>query len=261
MTIWRKGLQAATILLGCIVASTPLSAQQQKIVIGLDATYPPFASIDAAGKMVGFDIDVVDVICAELKAQCDLQNVPYDGIFAALEASKIDMIAGGINITDERKQKYLMPGPYIRGPLAFMVPVNSTIDGTPASLKGKTVGTVGGSVFEKYMRERVGSGTEVKTYDSMDAAVLDIEAGRVDAVLGEELQIIPAYIQAKPNTYKVAGNSISDPVYMGQGKGMVMRKSDTSLAESVNKAIDSMVTNGKLAEISTKWFGKAVPAR
>ncbi|KLK95084.1 hypothetical protein AA309_00005, partial [Microvirga vignae] len=203
----------------------------------------------------------INEICVQLKAQCDLQNVPYDGIFAALEAGKIDVIAAGINITDERKQNYLMPGPYLRGPLAFIVPAKSTIEGSPASLKGKTVGTVGGSVFEKYMREKLGSGTTVKTYDSMDAAVLDLDAGRVDAVLGEEPQLLVSYIQAKPNTYKVAGSPITDPVYMGQGKGLVVRKADTSLAEGVNKAIDSMITSGKLAEISTKWFGKALPAR
>lgn len=259
MTNWRKRLQSAAILLGCIVAGAPSSAQQQKIVVGMDGAYPPFVSVDKGGHIFGFEVDVVNGICAQLKAQCDLQNVPYDGIFAALEVGKIDMIAGGLNITDERKQKYLMPGPYLRESITYMVPVDSTIDASQASLGGKTVGTVGGSLLEKYMREQVGSGTEVKLYNSMDAAVLDMDAGRVDAVLGGELQL-PAYIQAKPSTYKLVG-SIRGAEYTGEGKGMVLRKADTSLGASVQKAIDSMITNGELTELTTKWFGKAVPAR
>ncbi|ANT54879.1 transporter substrate-binding domain-containing protein [Mesorhizobium amorphae] len=261
MTIWRKRLQAAAILLGCIIAGTPVSAQQQKYVVGMDAAYPPFVSVNSDGQMIGFEIDFMNALCAEIKIQCEIQNVPYDGIFAALEAGKIDVIAGGNNITDERKQKYLMPGPYLRGPLAFIVPVSSTIDGSKESLKGKTVGTVGGSVQEKYMREQIGRETTVKLYDSMDAAVLDLDAGRVDAVLSEELQALPGYIQAKPDTYKLAGKSIYDPAYMGQGKGLMVRKTDASLAENLQKGIDAMIANGKLAEFSKKWFGKAVPAR
>lgn len=251
---------AAALALGVALASPAGAQQSRKLTVGFDGSYPPFASVGKDGKLMGFEVDLVNAICAEIKAQCDLQNVPYDGIFAALEAGKIDIIAAGLNINDERKQKYLMPGPYLKGPLAFVVPANASLKATLEGLKGKTVGTVGGSIFEKYMREKVGAGVSVQTYDSMDAAVLDLDAGRVAAVLGEEPQLLVSYVQAKPNAYKLAA-SITEPAYMGQGKGMVVRKTDAALADSMNKAIDAIVASGKQTELTTKWFGKAIPAR
>ncbi|TCN20380.1 substrate-binding periplasmic protein [Sinorhizobium americanum] len=253
----RNYFHAATILLGCVVAGTPLRAETQKIVVGLDASAPPFVSVATDGKMVGFDIDVVNAVCAKLKAQCELQNIPWDGIFAALEGGKIDVIAGGINTTAERKQKYLMPGPYLRGPMAFLVSADSTIDGSPESLKGKTVGTQGGgSIYEKYVREQIGSETSIAIYDTVDASVLDLDAGRIDAVLNEELLLMPAYIMAKPGVYKLGENLKNPSAYTGEGKGMVVRKTDTGLAESLQNALGEMVASGELGKISVKWFGK-----
>lgn len=259
MTRWTRGLAAAAILaLGATLAG-PAAAQSTKLTVGFDGSYPPFASVGQDGNLVGFEVDLVKAICAEIKAECELQNVPYDGIFAALEAGKIDIIAAGLNINDERKQKYQMPGPYLKGPLAFMVPAGASLSATPEGLKGQTVGTVAGSIFEKYLREKVGDGVTVQTYDSMDAAVLDLDAGRIAAVLGEEPQLLVSYIQAKPDTYKLA-ETIVDPAYMGQGKGMVVRKADEALAQSLNKAIETLIANGTQTELTKKWFGKAIPA-
>lgn len=251
---------AAAMALALALTGSATAQQARKLTVGFDGSYPPFASIGKDGKLMGFEVDLVNAICSEIKAQCELQNVPYDGIFASLEAGKIDIIAAGLNINDERKQKYLMPGPYLKGPLAFLVPAKANLSATPDGLKGKTVGTVGGSIFEKYMREKVGSAVNVQTYDSMDAAVLDLDAGRVAAVLGEEPQLLVSYVQAKPDVYKIAA-TVTEPAYMGQGKGMVLRKADTALSESVSKAVDTIIASGKQTELTTKWFGKAIAAR
>ena len=243
-----------------LVLSAAQPAQAETVVIGLDGSYPPFASVGSDGELQGFDVDLVKAVCEAKSLSCELRNVPYDGIFAALDSGKIQVIAAGMNITDERKQKYAMPGPYLKGPMSFMTTASSDVDGTLATLEGKSVGTVGASVFEKYLTANMGSKIELKTYDSMDAAVLDLDAGRVAAVFGEVVQLQPAYVQAKPGAYKLAGQPISDPTYAGQGKGLIVKLDNAALATSVNEGIAAIVKDGKHAELTKKWFGVEIPA-
>jgi lysine-arginine-ornithine-binding protein len=248
-------------LLLLAVAVPPPAEAQQKLTVGLDASYAPFAYVTSSGEMTGFDVDFIKAVCKQMKAECELRNVPWDGIFAALEAGKIDIIAAAVNITDQRKQKYLMPGPYFKAPMAWMVTADSTLDGMPASLKGKTVGVPVGSVFEKYLQDKYAGMVTIKTYDSMDAAALDLNAGRIDAIFGEEPQLIFAYVKPKPDQYKMTGAPIVDAAYMGQGKGLVVRKDDAALADALNKAIRAVIADGEHAQIATKYFGKPVPAQ
>lgn len=236
----------------------PASAQQ-KLVVGFDGSYPPFASINKGGQLQGFEVELATAICAELKTKCELKNIPFDGLFAALEADKIDVVAAGLNITEERKKKYLMTNAFLKSPLAFMATKAAPVDGTPATLDGKSVATVGaGSVLEKYLREKWPKVT-VKTYDSMDAAVLDLDAGRVVAVLGEQAQLQAAYLLPKPGVYKIAGAPIVDPAYMGQGKGMVLQKKKADLHNRINQALAQINASGKRGELSQKWFGAPLP--
>lgn len=253
----RLPLLAASL---AVVLSIGRPAQADTVVIGLDGSYPPFASVGSDGELQGFDVDLVKAVCKAESLQCELRNVPYDGIFAALDSGKIQVIAAGMNITDERKQKYGMPGPYLKGPMAFMTTEGSNIDGTLATLEGKAVGTVGASVFEKYLTANMGSKIDLKTYDSMDAAVLDLDAGRVAAVFGEVVQLQPAYVQAKPGTYKIAGQPIADPTYAGQGKGMIVALENAALTQSINEGIAAIVKDGTHAALTKKWFGVEIPA-
>ena len=257
MTSLRLPLIAASLVL---VLSAVQPARAETVVIGIDGSYPPFASVAGDGELQGFDVDLVKAICKVKSLECELRNVPYDGIFAALDTGKIQVIAAGMNITDERKQKYGMPGPYLKGPMAFMTTEGSTVDGTLATLEGKTVGTVGASVFEKYLTATMDSKIDLKTYDSMDAAVLDLDAGRVDAVFGEVVQLQPAYVQAKPGVYKIVGQPIADPTYAGQGKGLIVKVDNAALTQTLNEGINAVVKDGTHAALTKKWFGVEIPA-
>src|SRR6185503_18333804 len=66
--------------------------------------YPPFTSKDASGKWVGWEIDLMDAVCAQMKEKCELVEVAWDGIIPALTAKQIDVIWSSMSITAERKQ-------------------------------------------------------------------------------------------------------------------------------------------------------------
>ena len=87
-----------------LVAATGMAAGKDwtTVRIGTDATYPPFELADPSGKIVGFDIEIADAMCAEMKVKCEYINQGFDGIIPALLAGKFDAIVSSISITPER---------------------------------------------------------------------------------------------------------------------------------------------------------------
>ena len=80
-------------------------AEAQALKVGLAAEpYPPFTSPDASGKWVGWEVDIIDAVCAEAKLECEVTPVAWDGIIPALTTKKIDMIMSSMSITEERKK-------------------------------------------------------------------------------------------------------------------------------------------------------------
>src|SRR6185437_6630070 len=89
-----------------LAAATGLaSAKDWKTIrVGTDATYAPFESQDASGKIVGFDIDIMNAVCADIGATCTYVNQDFDGIIPALQAGKFDVIVSSLSITPDRQK-------------------------------------------------------------------------------------------------------------------------------------------------------------
>lgn len=257
-----------TLSLKVLLAAAGLAAMlygqasaEEKVLVGLDASNPPFASIETDGKLQGFDVDLVNAICAAEKLECELQNIPWDGIFAALDSGKIAVVAAGMNITEERQKKYAMPGPYLNSPFVYLATASTTLDGSKEGFSGKKIGVVAASVMEKYLNAKKDPTVQVATYDSWDAAVLDLDAGRIDAVLGELVSMQVTYVNAKPGVYKIIGEPISDPTYTGLGKGLAIRKDDKTLSSTFDKGLAAIIADGTHAKLTKKWFGKELAAK
>src|SRR5258707_15461944 len=101
-----RTISRIAITVAALVAATSFAAAKDwtKIVVGMDATYPPFESQDAGGNIVGFDVDIGKALCAEMKIECTFVNQDWDGIIPALTAGKIDAILSSMSITQERKK-------------------------------------------------------------------------------------------------------------------------------------------------------------
>ncbi|OHV78890.1 transporter substrate-binding domain-containing protein [Ensifer sp. LCM 4579] len=237
------------------------ASAEEPVVVGFDALNPPYASVASDGQLQGFDVDMINAICTVEKLKCELRNIPWDGIFAALDSGKIDVVAAALNISEERKKKYAMPGPYLNSPFAYMANASSTLDGTKDGLSGKTIGTVAASLLERYLNERMGKTIQIAPYDSMDAAVLDLDSGRVDAVFSELATLQAAYVNAKPGAYKIIGEPINDPAYSSLGKGLAIRADDKTLSSAFDKGLAAIIADGTHARLTKKWFGVEMPAK
>lgn len=225
----------------------------ETIKIGIDASYKPYAYVDLNGQLAGFEIDLIKAVCAEIKADCELSNVPWDGIFTALETGTIDMIGTTVTKTKVRLEKYDASRMIYRIGFAFMVPKGADTSKGIEGLKGQSIGTiVGTQSYYDYIKDVLGADTDIRGYDTADAAVLDLDAGRIAAFQSDNLQLEQAYVST--GNYKLAGAATFDPQYVGEGRAWFFKKGSTDLVGKIDKGLDAVFADGTVEELGLKYF-------
>ncbi len=251
MKISRRILFAAAA--SAMMASAAPAMADVKIGVAAEP-YPPFASKDTSGTWVGWEMDVMNAVCAEMKEKCELVEVAWDGIIPALTAKQIDAIMASMLITDVRKETIDFSSMYYQSPPAILGPKNGDMDVTPEHLKGKTIGVQVSTAHEKSVQKYFGDVAEIKTYATQDEANSDLAAGRLDYIQANSLAMdaFLATDEAKA-CCEVKGTAPMDVEFFGEGVGVGVRKEDTALRDKVNAAIAAMAASGKFEEITSKY--------
>jgi len=241
----------AALAMTVLVASSAFG--QQALRFGTEGAYPPFNYKTPDGKLAGFDIELGDAVCAEMKATCEWSVQDFDGSIPALEAGKFDAIFN-ITITEERAQRVDFTHKYYQTPPALVVPKDSTLTGgSPDDLKGKAIGVQNGTIHANFATDEY-SGSEVKSYPSGDEARADLVAGRVDAVMDGSV-ILTEWLKSDAGACcKLLATLTPDPAVHGPGVGIALPKGSKELADKLNAAIDALRANGKYKEINDKYF-------
>ena len=232
--------------------SVPASTASLKI--GTEGAYPPFNNLNAEGKLEGFDIDIANALCAEMKVTCEFVTQDWDGIIPALQANKFDAIIASMSITDERKKQVDFTNKYYNTPPAIVVPKDSTLaDVRPETLAGKSLGVQGSTTHSNYAESAYKTLT-IKMYSTADEYQLDLTNGRIDAAM-DDISVIEGWLAKEAGACcKLLGAIKPVPEIHGFGAGIAVRKGETDLAKKFNAAIDAIRANGKYKEINDKYF-------
>lgn len=242
-----------------VLGASIVAAQAEQVRVGISAEpYPPFSSMDSSGKWVGWEIEIIDAVCAEAKFDCVLTPVAWDGIIPSLTSKKIDVIMSSMSITKERKKtidfsdKYYSDSGYtVAGPKG--VAMEPTAEGLKGKILGVQVSTNAQVYASKHFRD---SAAEIKTYQTEDEADQDLVAGRLDAILASRITI-SEFLKSDQGKAccEIKGTVANDPDIMARGVGAGLRKGDEEIKEKINAAIKAIRANGKYAAISSKYFG------
>ena len=233
-----------------VVAATltaPFSMAADKIRIATEGAYAPFNFIDESGKLKGFDVDIANALCEQMKADCTIVAQDWDGIIPGLMARKYDAIIASMSITPERSRVVDFTDPYYSNSLIFVAPKKSKF--SPDMVSGKAIGAQRATIAGQYLEDNLGDKVSVKLYDTQDNAYLDLASGRLDAIVSDQL---PAYDWLRSESgqafeFKGEKIDIDDKI------GIAVRKND-KLRQKMNKALTEILEIGTYDRINAKYF-------
>ncbi|KQZ15587.1 amino acid ABC transporter [Mesorhizobium sp. Root554] len=247
-----SGLLASLLGLAMVAATCLPANAQSKLRIATEGAYPPFNSVTADGKIVGFDVDIANALCARLKVECEIVAQDWDGLIPGLQAGKFDMIVASMTITDERKKQIAFTHKYYATPFSLVAPKASDLSGTvAAAFKGKALGAQASTVLGDYAQKVYGkAGADVKLYPSQEEAMADLMNGRLDAVLSDKFFLMSWLNGVDGACCRMLGDIEGTAAEAGIG----VRLDNTELRDSLNAALDAIIADGTYRKIQAKYF-------
>ena len=234
------------VILFLMLILSSLSFAAKKLYVGTNAEFAPYEYLEN-GKMVGFDIELMDAIGEELGYEIVWSNMSFDGLLPALQMKKIDAVIAGMSQTPERQKAVTFSMPY----LLFSSDEHYIIVNEESSyvkkeeLNGKKIGVQIGTMQEEFAKDLGGL---PQLYNSWTGALMDLQQNKIDAVIiadvsGEE------YLKTMKGIKKIDVVEENFP-----GASIALRKGETELAEQINQAILKIDAEGKYLEILKKYF-------
>lgn len=217
--------------------------------VGSDTTSPPMESVDpATGQIVGFDVDVVNAVCAKINCKAEFVTTGWDGIFAALDQGNFDFVASGVSITDERKKAMDFTDPYIVNSQAVLMRVEDAVTSADDfKSKGLKLSAQANTTDADVAADIVGK-ENVLAYDTFSASVLALKNKDVDGVVINGANA-DAYEKEFAGELVVSIRGLSsDPL------GLVFRKGDPNVA-AFNEGIKALKDDGTLDKLIQKYWG------
>ena len=223
-----------------------------KLVLGLDATFKPMGYTDENDKIVGFDIDLAEEVCKRMGVKLETYNVNWDTKEQDLNAGTIDCIWNGLSVSDERKKQMLMSEPYMNNSMVFMVNKDSGVK-SKDDLKGKKIAVQNGSTAQEILKDSdIGKESTITELATNVEAIQQLELKMVDAVFLDS--VVANYeITSTGKDYEVLADGLSEEQY-----AVGFKLGANELCKKVEDTLKEMKKDGKIEEISKKWFGSDV---
>ncbi|PQJ60504.1 arginine ABC transporter substrate-binding protein [Vibrio chagasii] len=227
------------------------AAAQEEIKFAMEATYAPFEYMDENNQIQGFDVDLANALCEEMKATCTFHNQAFDSLIPALKFKRYDAAISAMDITEARLQQVNFSDAYYDNSAAFISIEGKVAD--QAALEGKRIGVQNGSTHQSYLLELLPGVTAVP-YSSYQDAFIDMKNGRIDSVFGDTAVVAEWFKKEDNLTY--VGDQVTNQEYFGNGFGIAVNKSNPELVAQLNTALAAVKANGEYDKIFNKYFGK-----
>ena len=222
------------------------------IIVGLEGDWAPWSYVDENDELTGYDVEVAKAIADKLGVEIQIVPGEWDGLFAGMDAGRYDMVVNGVEVTEERADKYDFSTPYAYIRTALIVKGDNDSIKTFEDLKGKKTAN---SIASTYMNLAESYGATCYGVSTLDETLTMVLQGRVDATLNAIVSFTDYMAQHPDSNLKVVATTEE-----ASNVAIPMRKGDetASLREAVNKAIEELREDGTLSELSTRFFGEDI---
>lgn len=226
--------------------------EKGEITIATEGTWAPWTYHDDDGTLVGFDIEVATAIAEKLGVKATFVEGEWDGLLAGLESGRYDIMANGVDVTEERQEKYSFSTPYAYNRTAVIVREEDDSIHSLEDLNGKTTAN---TISSTYAQLAESYGATVTAVDDLNQTMELLLAGRIDATLNSEVTFYD-YLRARPDApVKLAvlteeATQVAIPMPKGEDSATLLTAIDQALAE--------LREDGTLAALSEKYFGSDI---
>lgn len=258
-----EGASSAVAVVGSsVTSSTPVQsthtpartadALPQRMVLGIDAAFPPMGFTNEKNDIVGVDIDLAKAVCEKLELEFEVKPIAWDAKEKELNTGTINCIWNGFSVTDENRTAFEWSRPYMKNTQRIVVLNGSPIKGK-ADLAGKHVAVQkASSALLVLQRDPICAkiaGAEPKQYENYVLALTDLENGVCDAVVIDSI-VANYYIAQNKKAMTVLSEEMGTEEY-----SVAFEKGDTVFRDAVEEALLQLEEEGEVAKISQKWFG------
>lgn len=227
------------ILSAAALALTSGFALADTVRMGTEGAYPPYNFIDDNGQVAGFERIVGDELCKRAELTCEWVTNEWDSIIPNLVSGNYDTIIAAMSINDERRQSIDFTTPYFPPAASAYLAMGADV------ADGAVIAAQTGTIQADHVAQ---SGGTLVEFATIDDAVAAAKNGEADAVFGDK-EVLRPFAEGQGLVW--AG----EEVFLDEGIGIGVRKSDTELKDKLNAAIDSMKADGSLNALLTEYFG------
>jgi polar amino acid transport system substrate-binding protein len=244
-------VKIAVVAVIALVGILPFAAFAQTYTVASDTTWPPFEWADAAGNLLGFDLDVMRCIGVLEGFEVDIISYDWDIIFDDVGVGRVDIGASGATITDERELKVDFSAPYWTSDQAILVRSDSGLNIVTALSGGSTVGAQVETTGAGFIQELIDAGVDVvlQEYTLYPLAVLDLINGNIDAVIQDE----PASMASATAEEDL---SVVGIILTNENFGFFVAEGDPSgLLALINAGVATLKANGAYDNLAKAYMG------
>lgn len=258
--LYKKYWVVAVIVIACGISivnfkQAPQGDRSKQLLIGLQSGYPPFDFVDGKGTIIGFDVDIAQLIANKLERKLVIKDMEFEATILSLKQKKIDLIMSGMNITHSRLKEILMV-PYhgertTHLSLIFWGEIPKGIQKLEdiAKLPKGSVSVQSGSVSEAYLSKL--PAIKVKSLQGALAPLIDVKYGKSTASLVES--DVAEYLKGQHSEIVIM-NVPLPPEEQILGFGIGIKKENRELFDQVSAIIQELKASGELKKLEDKWF-------
>lgn len=229
-----------------VFTSAPLA---DEIVVGANIGNVPWEFVDRSGEFVGFEIDLISEVAERLGHQVEFVNIPFNGLFAAVQSGRIDVALSSMTITQKRLASVAFAQPYYDSAQSLTVASSSRATGLD-DLEGAVIGVDTGSTGDMWttgQRARYGFG-EIRRFEGLAPAMLDLQTRRIDAYISDIPSLL-YFVRDKPQF------RVIERIETGERYSMMFARSSRWI-EPVDDMLSTVKREGFLADLHKRWFGE-----
>ncbi len=244
----RRALVQSGLAIAAMAGAGAVRAQNAELVVGSTMSGPPFSYREGSG-YAGYDLELWDLIAKGMGRSYRVQSMEFAALIPALQTKNIDVVTAQLFIRPERQQVIDFSDPYYQSGLLAAVRIDNQSIGTPADLAGKVIGVETGTVAVDFVKRNVRD-AKVEQLSDINAVLLSLEAGRIDAVVYDAPKLNIYAERAGKGKVRVVGPKLySVDVGLGLQKG-------SPLVEPINRQLAAMKADGRIDALKKKYFGE-----